>query len=153
MNTINEIQKLIDEKNPISAEEKHQYGKRLVSGYNSSQFVSELFKWYIGGILYRIVTLGLHNYVYGKSLSKNAFCDELGIAPSTAQTLIKRWEFYVVKNKIPLDKLKNASTYNLGRALAYLKDKDKDEVKRIVDLAERGKLSRIDFLLEINEIK
>ena len=59
------------------------------------------------------------------------------------------WKFYVEQHKLSVEQLKNADVYKLGRALTYLHDKDNNEVNRIVELAERGKLSRSDFLEEI----
>lgn len=148
---LDEFTKLLHSKNPISSEQKHIYGKQLVDAYYKAQFSSEIFKWIIGGILYKIDKLGLHNYVYGKALSKKAFFEEVGIPPSTAQSRIQLWDFYIEQHKLKIEQVQNADIHKLMRGMVKLKKQNANtqEVLKVVELAERGKISRTDFLEEI----
>lgn len=152
MDVYDKIEEITKRRAPQTSEEKRDLGLEMVELFNYARYNSEVFKWVESAALYYIDKYNLHNHIYGNVEHKKYFYDELGIPDSTARNRISMWKFYVVGSGMKLKSLRDCDLHKLSRALAYLRDKNHDEIKRIIEMSKRGKVSRADFLREIKAI-
>ena len=75
--------------------------------------------WIEGGLLYELDRKG--EYAKTGLKSKQELYKKLGIPTSTAQFILGLYEFYVVKHKIPIEKLNEVGARVLGILLPKLR--------------------------------
>lgn len=151
MSLHSEVLKQVHSTAPKSTKEKHEVAKRLVEKLDEVQIKQALHSWTIGAILYEIRKYGLHHYAYGKIHSMSAFYDEIGIPQSTARYRIALWEFYIEKHGYKIDDLLYCDMNKLQRAISYIREQDKKVVNNVVELAQRGRMSRDEFIDEVKQ--
>ena len=134
-------------KEPKSTKEKTKLARELYQQFNEIRTTKDVANWFEGKILYYFDKFGLHNYLFGKAMTKKAFYAEIDVPPSTVAFKRDIYEFYIVRHKFTFEDLRKANTKKLHRALTYIREFPKEKVKEIVDLAEREKQSLSDFLI------
>ena len=139
-------------KEPNSSLGKIKLARGLYEEMKQIREMRDIAGWYLGKILYYFDKYKLHNYLFGKALSKNAFYAEIDIPHSTVSYYITLYEFYIVDNQIDFKLLRNSATRKLHRAIPLLKGKPKDKIMEAVELAKRETLSLSDYLENIKEI-
>lgn len=136
-------------KEPQSTLEKTKLAKKLYEEYKSIRDTKEMVSWYQAKLIYFLDKFKLHNYLFGKSMSRSAFYGEIDIPLSTANFLNSLYAFYIVKQGFTFDEVKDAALRKLHRALPYLHEKNKEEIKEAVELAKRETLSLSDYLISL----
>lgn len=136
-------------KEPKSTKEKTELARKLIKEFQEIRETKDKASWYEGRLLYYFKKFGLRNYLYGKTLSNNAFYAEIDIPASTAEQKIDIYSFYVVENGFKIEDLMESDTRKLHRAIIYIRDKSKDEIKEAVEKAKRGLMSFTDYLISL----
>lgn len=139
-------------KEPNSSLGKTKLARELYEEMKQIREMRDAAGWYFGKILYYFDKYKLHNYLFGKALSKNAFYAEIDIPHSTVSYYIALYEFYVVDNQIDFKLLRNSATRKLHRAISFLKGKSKNKIIEAIELAKKETLSLSDYLEEIKSI-
>ena len=152
MSLHSEVIKIVGTTAPKSTTDKHKRAKQIESGIHKTQQKHELHKWVLSCYLYQMKKHNLYNYLSGKIYSRSAFYDELGLPQSTARYYETLWEFYIEKHGLTVDNVMSADTHKLQRAVAFIKDKDTKDVRHTVELAERGRMSRDEFIDELKQL-
>lgn len=136
-------------KSPKTEKEKTLLAQELYEAIKSCETTRENLNLIEAEKLYYFNKYDLHNYLFGESITKKAFYEEIDIPWSTANYRLKIYEFYVIKHGIKHEDLLKAAGRKLYAGLPYLKDKDTAKVLEAVELAERGKQGISDFLISI----
>lgn len=135
---------------PKSSLEKTELARKLYHEFKEIRDTRDKSIWLEARLLYYLDKYGLHNYLFGKALSKAAFSSEIDLPLSTFNFKVNLYEFYVVEHGFTFEDLQEANTKKLHRALPFLKEANKEKVKEVVELAERERQSLSDFLAEVS---
>lgn len=132
---------------PKSTLERSRLARQLYEDLKQVRDTKDIASWYEGRIFWYFNKFNLYNYLFGKVLSKEKFYEEIDIPASTALAKRSLYDFYVVKHSFTVDELRKANTRKLHRALPFIQDKNREEIKEIISLAEREKQGLHDFLV------
>ncbi len=152
MDILYEIDQIKKQKKPKSSLEKLGYAGKLVDILQESRERQDMMKWVQAMVLYYLDEYNLWRYVWSKEYKKREVLDELGMAYSTAQTLIRLWKFYVVEHNIKLKDLVAGDTYKLMTAISSLRDRKPEVIQEIVDSAEKWLMPRSQFITKLKEL-
>lgn len=152
MSLHDEVLKQIKVPFPKSTTEKYEVANLIVEGIKETQLKYELHKWVMSGRVYQMKKYNLYHYVNGKVHSKAAFYDEHGIPQSTARYYEMLWDFYVEQHDMKIDELIMSDTHKLQRAIPYIKEQNTKAVKDVVELAQKGRMSRDEFIDELKQL-
>jgi hypothetical protein len=136
-------------KEPQSSLKKTELAKELYEELKEIRDTKDKANWLLGRIIYFFDKHNLYNYLFGKATSKKAFWAELDIPLSTADFYQRLYEFWVVEKEFKYDDLKNANTKKLHRAIPYVRDRKKEDLVEVIELAEREKMGLNDFMVSV----
>ncbi len=132
---------------PASSLAKSKLARELYEQFQDVRDARDKAIWIEARNLYYIDTFGLHNYLFGKDMTKTAFYAEIDVPGATAAFKIALYDFYVIKHGFTFDELSRANTKKLHRAIPFVREAEPEKIKEIVELAEREKQSLSDFLI------
>src|SRR3990167_1888052 len=120
--------KLDEIKEPKTEQEKVKLSRKLYEELKGLRDFKDKTNWIEGQILYLFEKFNLKDFLFGKALSKAAFYAEIDVPVSTAQFKTDIYEFYVIKHGFKIEELLNANTKKLHRAIAFVRDWDKEKI-------------------------
>ena len=109
--------------------------------------------WEEAKLWYELKKDGLYKYVFGDSGERNpskfwtSFVREVGVPKSTVEMRLRLYEFWVVKKRISIEKLRKINVRKLDRAISYI---ERGDVKLLEVILQAEVLPISEFLAWLN---